>query len=109
MYGNAQHTPPVYMQEMPANNGSADVDAQIQDWRRRGGVIHTEIARCVAAWYHSPAERDMPMTRFASTGTLSPDLTDVIWRNIRELTPGDLGGLWPLLALLAYVEALPIV
>lgn len=107
MYGNAQHKPPAYMQCMPTDNTSVDVDTQVTYWRRHGRVVHTEIARSVAAWWQGPAERDMPLTRFASTGTLSADLTEAIWRNVRELTLGGTEGLWPLLALLAYVETLP--
>lgn len=112
------HVTPEGCQEHPADNTSAYVRIQINEWVDTDTVIHPEIAMEIAAWWHSPAARDTAVTRFSHTGyvaihgidgwddsagygeDLSGSLRWILGQ--RGHLPSDL---MPVRALAAYVEA----
>ena len=106
MRGTGRHIAPSNMQPIPADNTESYVRAQVTEWKRTGVPIHTDSAREIASWYHSPSPRDYGFAAFASTGTLVTDddngfkIIDEIDRDVRTAEFPD-----ELEALRAYVRA----
>lgn len=105
MRGIGSHVPPLSRQDCPTDNTSVDVHRQVQHWRETGMHVHPEIAREIAAWYQSLGADGMPFAVFQSTGRVQSGFVDAVWRGVRGTDYGDSESLWPLLALLAYIEA----
>jgi phospholipase/lecithinase/hemolysin len=117
MRGIGNHTPPIDMRFPPPDNTSDHIMQEVQGWsywddrstsRWRAPVVHTEVAREIAAWW---AEGDNGFTQFATSGTITPQFTAEIEHEIEEalgFQPGDTesrDAYSALRALLAYVTA----
>lgn len=74
MRGIGRHVPPFNIQPEPKDNTSEYVQVQVALYYAGGRLIHTEIAREIAAWYQAPSVLGHPFTLFASTGTIDEDL-----------------------------------
>jgi hypothetical protein len=84
MRGKGKHEPPGDMQPRPPDNASAYVMAQVKVWADGGPLIHFESAQEIAAWWHSPAARDVGFCTFSHTGQIICDLVQEIDRERRE-------------------------
>lgn len=84
MRGKGDHTPPDDMQACPPDNVSGIVMQQVMAYADGAPVIHFESAREIAAWWHSPAARDVGFCTFSHTGRIVCDLVHEIHREITE-------------------------
>jgi hypothetical protein len=67
------------MQPCPDDNTTEYVERQIKEWRTSGQLIHTEVAREIAAWWQAPTGYGVDFAAFQSTGTITDDLNDGIY------------------------------
>lgn len=82
------HTPPAGMQAEPTDNTSGYVTPQVALFNRdrlptsstdaHTRHIHTQSAMEIAAWWQAPRGYGADFAAFASTGTITEDLTDAI-------------------------------
>jgi len=109
MRGIGQHQPPAVMQPCPADNTDRHVAAQVQTWQRDQVVVHTEVAREIAAWWQTPARSDA-FQGFAGAGLILAGLPDAIDSALRAEERNGCGDpvvQHSLAALAAYVAACP--
>jgi len=104
MRGIGEHTPPARHQDEPPDNTGVYGDAQVRNWLMTGVPVHPEIAREIAAWYHTPADGDT-FSAFSHIGAVTDGLVEAI--NEEHHAADDVGQLTALSALKAYVEACP--
>lgn len=95
------HVGPLERQDMPADNTSAYVMAQVRLWsgvhnsaryaHLAGTLIHPQSAMEIASWWASPGAHGIGMAQFASTGTVTEALLDDITREIEhaQIQPVD--------------------
>jgi hypothetical protein len=105
---------PADTQDVPADNTSAYVMAQVTEWQRTGRLVHPESALEIAAQWQSPGSQGSDFAAFASTGTITDDLMSEIDREIgclmgttdSEVSASDVADeIEALSALRAYVTA----
>lgn len=119
MRGRWDHVSPEGHQDTPRDNTSRYVYAQVSRWLRTDELIHPEIAMEIAAWWHSPAQRDTAITMFAGRGYVAihgvdgwdsgagrgDDLSDQLRWRLGQ--PGHIAAdMLPLRALAAYVDGI---
>lgn len=87
------------------DNESRIAEREARKWALTGEIISTQSAREIASWYHGG--QCSRAYSFCSTGVVQPDLsredfvTDWEYDSLSE----DKALLWPLDALMAYIEA----
>ncbi len=106
------HTPPAVTQPAPPDTTEEHVLAQARRWQvyKDHGMpgtpehhLHPDAARAIAAWYQSPGEYGIGMARFASTGTISPELHADLDRELKLYDRHDTDAGITLRALAAYI------
>lgn len=102
------HHAPDNTQDSPPDNTGDWVRVQIARWVKSGPLIHAESAMEIAAWWHGPTNPGF--TAFSHTGTITPELSDEIRRELTNAVRPESPHSDPpragveLLALLAYVR-----
>lgn len=105
MRGIGNHTPPAIMQEMPADNTSRFVDAQVTAHIKTGAIVHSESAREIAAWWQSSTRHGQAFMAFAGKGVITADLWPALTYELSKPEAEQFGSDQALNALRAYVVA----